>query len=319
MKKLFGAAVMLAGAWLLVSNPFSHQYITYLKSESVPVSMHKDSLYRELETKAPDYEIKPVDARIDSVWKAIPGYNGLKVNIGKSYDKMKREGRFEADLLVFEEIKPQVHLSDLPASPIYRGNPEKPMVSFIINVAWGNEYLSDMLATLKKHHVYATFFLEGRWAKNNPELVKMIVDAGHEVGNHSFSHPDMRSLQAAAIHDEIKKTNDVIEATTGRKARWFGPPSGSFKEEVVKIAAVHQLGTVLWSIDTIDWKKPTPDELNQRVLGKLHNGAMILMHPTDSTEKALETMVLGIKEKHLEIGTVSEMLSEKRILHKKAK
>lgn len=316
MKKIIGAAVILAGAWLLVNNPFSHQYITYLKSESVPVSMHKDSLYRELETKASKYEIKPIDARVDPVWKAIPGYNGLKVNFSKSYNKMKKSGEFDEDLLVFDEVKPRVHLSDLPASPIYKGNPEKPMVSFIINVAWGNEYLSGMLATLKKHHASATFFLEGRWAKNNPELVKMIVDAGHEVGNHSFSHPDMKTLQAATIHEEIKKTNDVIEATAGKKARWFGPPSGSFKDEVVKIAAVHQLGTVLWSIDTIDWKKPAPDELNQRVLGKLHNGAMILMHPTESTEKAMETMILGIKAKDLEIGTVSEMLSEKRILTK---
>ena len=68
------------------------------------------------------------------------------------------------------------------------------MVSFIINVAWGNEYLSDMLATLKKHHVSATFFLEGRWVQKNPELAKMIADAGHEVGNHSFTHPDMKNL-----------------------------------------------------------------------------------------------------------------------------
>ena len=68
------------------------------------------------------------------------------------------------------------------------------MVSFIINVAWGNEYLSDMLATLKEHHVSATFFLEGRWAQKNPELAKMISEAGHEVGNHSFTHPDMKNL-----------------------------------------------------------------------------------------------------------------------------
>jgi len=65
------------------------------------------------------------------------------------------------------------------------------MVSFLINVAWGNEYLPDILATLKKQNVKASFFLEGRWVQKNPELAKMIVEAGHEVGNHSYTHPDM--------------------------------------------------------------------------------------------------------------------------------
>ena len=80
----------------------------------------------------------------------------------------------------------------MPPSPIYRGHPEKPMVSFIINVAWGNEYLPEILATLKRHQITASFFLEGNWVKSNPDLAKMIVSAGHEVGNHSYTHPDMQ-------------------------------------------------------------------------------------------------------------------------------
>ena len=111
------------------------------------------------------------------------------------------------------------------------------MVTFIINVAWGNEYLLDMLATLKKYHVSATFFLEGRWVQKNPELAKMISDAGHEVGNHSYTHPNMQNLSDAGIRQEITKTNEVIKATTGISVNWFAPPSGSYKDEVVKIAA----------------------------------------------------------------------------------
>lgn len=120
-------------------------------------------------------------------------------------------------------MKPEVHLNDLPPSPIYRGHPEKPMVSFIINVAWGNEYLSDILATLKKDQVSASFFLEGNWVKKNPELAKMIVSAGHEVGNHSYSHPDMKILGAAQTRNQMLKTNEVIEAATGVKPVWFAP------------------------------------------------------------------------------------------------
>lgn len=302
------------GAWLLVSNPFSDQYLSYLKAESIPVSVNEDPLHREIVEKAAKYEEDPIDAKMDPVWKAIPGYNGVKVNVEKSYQKMKKEGEFSEHSLVLEEINPKVHLSELPPAAIYKGNPEKPMASFIINVAWGNEYLSDMLATLKKHHVKATFFLEGRWVKNHPDLAKMIVEAGHEVGNHSFSHPDMKSLSTARIHSEIKKTNEVIEATTGEKPRWFAPPSGSYREEVAKVASVYGLGTVMWSIDTIDWRKPSPDVLIQRVTGKLHNGALILMHPTDSTAKSLDRLITEIKAQDLHIGTVSELLSEDRVM-----
>jgi probable sporulation protein (polysaccharide deacetylase family) len=227
---------------------------------------------------------------------------------------MKKAGQFSPELLVFEEVRPKVHLSDLPPAAIYKGHPDKPMVSFIINVAWGNEYLSDMLATLKRHHVKADFFLEGRWVKNNPDLAKMIADAGHDVGNHSFTHPNMKELSPAKINEEIVKTNDVIEATTGKMPKWFAPPSGYYKEDVVKIAAAQGLGTVMWSVDTIDWQKPAPEVLIQRVNGKLHNGAMILMHPTDSTARALDRLITEIKAKNLEIGTVTDMLNEKRIM-----
>jgi peptidoglycan-N-acetylglucosamine deacetylase len=315
LKKFSYLVAILFGAWLLVSNPFSDHYLTYLKAETITVSMNEDPLYKKIVEKAKKYEKEPSDAKIDPVWKAIPGYNGVKVNIEKSYKKMKKEGRFTEKLLVYEEVYPKVHLSELPPAAVYKGNPEKPMVSFIINVAWGNEYLSDMLETLKKHHVTATFFLEGRWVKNHPELAKMIVEAGHEVGNHSFTHPDMRSLSTSRIHDEIKRTNEVIEATTGEKPRWFAPPSGSYKEEVAKVASVYGLGTVMWSLDTIDWQKPSPDVLIQRVMGKIHNGALILMHPTDSTAKSLDQLITQIKAQNLEIGTVTKTFSEDRIMN----
>jgi probable sporulation protein (polysaccharide deacetylase family) len=176
-----------------------------------------------------------------------------------------------------------------------------------------------MLATLKKHNVSASFFLEGRWVKNNPGMAKMIAEAGHEIGNHSFTHPDMKQLSAPKINEEIKKTNEVIEAVTGVQTKWFAPPSGSYKEEVVQIAAAHKLGTVMWSVDTIDWQKPAPEKLISRVMGKVHNGALILMHPTESTANSLEQLILQIKDKDLQIGTVSSLLSENRVIVKNMK
>lgn len=314
MRKFVLIAVMLVAAWTMVNNPLSHTYISGLKGEAIAVSGNKDSLMSEIEMVAKEYEIEPSDARKDPVWKVVPGYNGLKVDVKKSYEKMKKEGKFNPEKLVFKQVPPEIHLNDLPPMAIYKGHPEKPMVSFIINVAWGNEYLSSMLATLKKHNVTASFFLEGRWVKNNPGMAKMIADAGHEIGNHSFTHPNMKQLTAPKINEEIRKTNEVIEAVTGVKTKWFAPPSGYYKDEVVEIAAAHNLGTVMWSVDTIDWQKPSPEKLISRVMGKVHNGAMVLMHPTESTATSLDKLITQLKEKDLQIGTVSDLLSENRIL-----
>ena len=313
MKKMITFGFVFLIAFMLVSNPLTNEYISEVKMSSVMVMKQGDSLYNELARNAAQYNIPAIDAKIDPIWKAIPGYNGHMVDVEASYKKMKKTGQFNENMLVFKQVKPNIHLEDLPPAPIYKGNPEKPMVSFIINVAWGNEYLSDMLATLKQHHVTTTFFLEGRWAQKYPELAQMITDAGHEVGNHSFTHPDMKNLSTVQIQQEITKTNGVIKATTGSIPKWFAPPSGSFKDEVVKIASNEEMGTIMWSVDTIDWQKPTPDVLIQRVMSKVHNGAIILMHPTAATAQSLEQLIIQIKNKKLQINTVSNLLSEERI------
>ncbi|MBS4189280.1 polysaccharide deacetylase family protein [Bacillus sp. FJAT-49705] len=314
MKKITSFSIIFIFAIFLVNNPFTNQYVLGLKSDSVFVMKEKDVLYKEIENKSEDYYIPPQDAKIDRVWKAIPGLNGLQVDIDASYKKMKQNGIFNEEKLVFQQVKPKINLSDLPPNPIYKGHPEKQMVSFLINVAWGNEYLTDMLATLKKHNVSASFFLEGRWAQNNPELARMIEAAGHEIGNHSFTHPNMEIISSSKTREEIQKTNEVIKAITEKPIKWFAPPSGSYRNETVQIAAEENLGTVMWTVDTVDWRKPTPEQLLNRVMSKVDNGSMILMHPTDPTAKSLDQLILLLKQRNLQIGTVSELLSSERTI-----
>ena len=297
-----------------IQNPYTTSYVEQLKQTGLTVTKQKDPLYLEIEEKASQFEVQPQNAEIHKVWKATPGYNGLKVDVKRSYESMKKSGEFDPKKLVYDQVSPAIHLSDLPPSPIYRGNPNKPMVSFLINVAWGNEYIPDMLEVLKKHDVSATFFLEGRWVKENPELAKMIVDSGHEVGNHSYSHPNLKTMGSEEIREQLVKTNEVIEATTGQKITWFAPPSGNFRDEVIKIAAQLNMGTVMWSVDTIDWKRPTPEVLVNRVMTKIHPGALILMHPTSSTAQALDALIASIKQKGFKISSVSRLLSEERII-----
>jgi peptidoglycan-N-acetylglucosamine deacetylase len=324
-KYLIGICVIAILTLLAVENPLTDQYVLSLKQEAAVVSgsissvavsgsISNEELTLKVKEAAKNNSFPAQNAMIDPVWKATPGYNGIKIDIDKSLQNMKKDRGFSKEKLVYKQIPPEKHLSDLPPSPIYRGNPDKPMVSFIINVAWGNEHIPDMLATLKKHHVYATFFLEGRWVKNNPELAKMIVDAGHEIGNHSYSHPNMETLETSKVIDELKKTNEIIEVTTGEKVKWFAPPSGSYRDEVVKIAHELDMSTIMWSVDTIDWQKPQPDVLINRVMSKLHKGAIILMHPTASTANSLNSLIVQIKDKELRLGTISSLFKEERIL-----
>jgi probable sporulation protein (polysaccharide deacetylase family) len=314
MKKFCLMAFLLLSAWFSVNNSLVDTYVATLKGNALTVGKQEDPLYQSIVKNASTYEIPPSNAKIDEVWKAIPGYNGITVDIEASYKNMKKIGTFNEKKLVYKQTEPSVHLNDLTPSPIYRGHPDKPMVSFIINVAWGNEYLPEMLATLKKHQVKASFFLEGRWVKNNPELAKMIVSAGHEVGNHSYTHPDMKRISAAQTRDQLLKTNEVIEAATGKKSIWFAPPSGSYRDETVTIAAEFKMKTVMWTVDTIDWQKPSPNQLINRVISKISNGSMVLMHPTESTAKSLDTLITRIEEKGLKLGTVSDLMSEERIM-----
>ena len=309
----FLAICIICGlSWVLVQNPLTESYLASInKRTAEPVSV-KDSLFEEIQQAADKYNEKPTDAVVDRVWKKTPGYNGVEIDVEKSYKRMKAKGMFSEKLLVFKEIAPKIHLKDLPPSPIYRANPNKPSVSFIINVAWGNEYIASMLDTLKKHRIKATFVLEGRWVKQNPEIAKTIAKEGHELGNHSYTHPDMQKLSMQAAVKEIEDTNKVIQEVTGTKPALFGPPSGSFNDGTVKAASSLGMETILWTVDTVDWRKPAPEVLINRVMTKLHNGALVLMHPTDSTSKSLETLITSI-EKNYKIIPVGEALLEERI------
>ncbi|WP_424474977.1 polysaccharide deacetylase family protein [Oceanobacillus kimchii] len=281
-------------------------------SMEVPTSS-TDELYMEIEQKSKEYKEEPQNAYIDNVWKKTPGRNGRQVDVNASYEKMKDdENRFNDDLFVFDEIPPKVSLDDLPASPIYRGHPEKQMTAFLINVSWGEEYIPEILQVLKKHEVKATFFIEGKWAKENSEIVQMIDEQGHLIGNHAYNHPDMATLSEEEAYNQINQTNQILNAITGETPKWFAPPSGSFSDTVVQTAADLNMETILWTVDTIDWKNPSVSVMVNRIREKIHPGATVLMHPTASSTRGLEEMITIIKEKGYKIGTIEALLSEDR-------
>ncbi|WP_262177134.1 polysaccharide deacetylase family protein [Saccharococcus sp. Marseille-Q5394] len=305
--------LLLVGAFILAAGTFGNPSNAMFQDSTMKNAVINEALYQEIKSYSEQHEIKPIDAKVDRVWKAMPGYNGLIVDVDASYDKMKTAGKFDETKLVFKEVPPSVHLDDLDPQPIFRGNPDKPMVSLLINVAWGDEYIPTILNILNDQQVKATFFFDGSWTKKNPDLALMIYNDGHEIGNHAYSHPDLQKRSRTETMEEISKTNDVIEQTIGFKPKWFGPPSGSFNQQTIDVAHELNMKMILWTVDTVDWKKPEPSEMVQRVVSKVENGSMILMHPTDPVAKGLGAMIADIKAKGLRLGTVSDLMSENRI------
>ncbi len=307
-------SLMFVTVFSIANSRLVSQYISTLKDQQMVMS--NSQWYTTIKEYAKKHNVSPIEPKIDRVWKLIPGYNGLYVDEEATLDfinKQKPKSKEEM-MYIWKEIEPTKKLTDLGAYPIYRGNPNKPMVAFMINVAWGTEYLESILETLKKENIKATFFLDGSWINKNKDMVYRIVNEGHEIANHAYSHPQMSKISNDRIFEEIKKTEDIIYEITKKRSAFFTPPSGDYDQRVINIAKKLNLITVLWTLDTVDWQNPTPDTIVRRIIPNIDNGNLILMHPTNSTAQALPKLIKEIKNKGLLISTVKETLSTKRIL-----
>lgn len=192
--------------------------------------------------------------------------------------------------------------------PIYQGDESKKCVAFTVNVDWGEEYLDRMLTFFDKNGVKATFFLSGRWAGEHPQLVRKMAKSGHEIGNHGFSHPHVNELSLSENIEEIEKTQDVISRLTQKDTKYFAPPYGEFNEVVLEAAAKTKHKVILWTVDTIDWQKPPPETIISRVLSNAHNGAIILMHPTEPTLKALPEICKELVKQGYQIVPLEKLI-----------
>jgi len=259
---------------------------------------------------APSLQRDPVDARVDPDTKGlIPELYGRELDIQSTIAALLTAKPGAAVSPVFRPLKATKSLADLPPGVIYCGNPAKRQIALAINVAWGDEYIPGMLATLKEYNAHATFFFVGTWAEKNRTVVQEIAAAGHEVASHGYAHLHLTRASSETIRQDTAAASALLEEITRRPVRIFSPAYGEWDARVPIIARELGLTTVLWSIDTVDWKKPGVEAMTRNVLTRAHNGAIILMHPTDQTAKALPGMLSGLQKQGYALVSVSELLS----------
>jgi len=162
-----------------------------------------------------------------------------------------------------------------------------------------------ILATLKKHHARATFFMLGSRVEQYPELVDQVVQEGHEIGNHSWSHRDFTKLSQQEIQDEISRTALAVEAAAGASPITVRPPYGATNDLVNEVIGAKPM---LWTIDTVDWKSHNPKAICGIVEKEAKDGSIVLMHDIhETTAQSLDKMVSSLQKKGYEFVTVSEL------------
>ncbi|MBM7868390.1 polysaccharide deacetylase family protein [Heliobacterium gestii] len=194
------------------------------------------------------------------------------------------------------------------ADSVVRRGPPVNKVALTINVDWGQEHIQALLDSLSRHQAKATFFFTGRFADNFPEYVTKVHEAGHEVGNHGYSHPHPTQISEGANREEIRRTHGALVKLTGLAPKWFAPPYGELDERVLSTARQEGYRTILWTVDSADWLKPSPQEWMKRVTAGIGPGALVLMHPTAPTVQALPSLLNYIKEKGWQAVTLTELL-----------
>lgn len=195
--------------------------------------------------------------------------------------------------------------------PIYQGNTGQKVVALTVNVDWGEEYIPEMLKEFKKQDARVTFFVTGRWAEKNPELLKEMSKAGHSIQNHGYKHLHFNQLTPAQAEEQIKKAEKIIKEITGTQSTFFASPYGEQGKQLMQVVSSIDYDLIMWSIDTIDWQRPSPDTIVKRVLNRIHNDAIVLMHPTEPTVKALPQLLKGLKEQGYKMVSIGDIINVK--------
>lgn len=205
-----------------------------------------------------------------------------------------------------QEVTAQTPNKELP---IYGVDTAEKKVAISFDAAWGDEKTLKILDILDQYEIKTTFFLVGFWVDKYPEHVAQIDARGHEIGNHSTTHPQMSKLREDQVRQEVQTTSDKIKAITGKPTTLFRPPYGDYNNQL--ILTLKDMGhyPIQWSVDSLDWKDPGAPQLVKNVTGKLKPGDIVLFH-NNSTDivQALPAILDFCKEKGYSVVPISELI-----------
>lgn len=197
----------------------------------------------------------------------------------------------------------------------YASNTDKKVIFLTFDAGYENGNTPAILEALKKHQVPATFFVVGNFLSTNPELVKQMLAEGHTVGNHTWSHPNMsRIASQEAFSKELSQVEDLYREITGQEmTRYYRPPQGIYSQSNLQMAKDLGYETFFWSLAYVDWyqdNQPTKEQAFDKLLKRIHPGAIVLLHSTSSTNaQILDELLTRWEEMDYTFKPLSEVVS----------
>lgn len=174
---------------------------------------------------------------------------------------------------------------------------------------WGNEDTEELIEILGKYNVKATFFLVGQWVDKYPESVKALADAGHEIENHSNTHPHLTQCSSETIIEELEGCNEKIKKITGKEPKLHRCPYGDYDNNVIHTVRSIGMEPIQWNVDSLDWKEISAPEITQRVLSNITSGSIVLFHNAAlHTPEALPGIIEALQKDGYTLCTVSELI-----------
>jgi peptidoglycan-N-acetylglucosamine deacetylase len=188
---------------------------------------------------------------------------------------------------------------------------DQPYIAMTFDDGPSAENTPRLLEMLKQRNIKATFFLIGQNVAANPDLVRRILADGHEIGNHSWTHPQLSKLSDDRVTMEITKTQDAIKDASGFTPSLLRPPYGAITPRQREwVEDRFGLNVILWSVDPFDWKRPGASVITQRILSQVRPGAIILSHDIHKqTVDAMPATLDGLIAKGYKFATVSQLIA----------
>lgn len=194
---------------------------------------------------------------------------------------------------------------------ITHGNQTKKQIIFTFDCGAGINSADKILEAAQKHNLQLTFFSTGKFAEKNPEIIKKFSAAGHEIFNHTYSHPHLTEITDEQIIEEFAKADEIINKLTGATTKpYFRPPYGDRNQHVLDLAQSLGYQSVFWTIDALDWMPDkTAEQVKTQIYSRLKNGAIILMHVGDDiTGQILDEVFTKLENDGYKIVNLSEGL-----------